>query len=86
MLCTVYRSERKFETYLYMGDETEWSDIPEELQRLFTPQVKVMTLKLTDDRKLARLSGEELRNHLSEQGYYLQVPPPPESLLIKPEK
>lgn len=40
-----------------------------------------MMLALSDRKKLASADIDKVKAALSEQGFYLQVPPPPESLL-----
>ncbi|MFC0444572.1 YcgL domain-containing protein [Pseudidiomarina halophila] len=83
MLCAVYRSPKRVDTYLYMVHPADFSVLPEPLAKSFGQPQHVMTLALTDERKLARLSVAELKEHLQDPGYYLQIPPPPENLLKK---
>lgn len=75
MLCTVYRSDRRTETYLYLADGFEFTDLPEELQAHFGAPALVMRLKLTRDRKLARVDVEKVITSLDEEGFFLQLPP-----------
>ncbi|RUO40572.1 hypothetical protein CWE15_07455 [Aliidiomarina taiwanensis] len=75
MLCTVLKSTKKPDTYLYLPKDADFDALPESLQVLFTPQQTAMTLHITAEKKLARLSGAELLEHLAEPGYYLQLPP-----------
>ncbi len=81
MLCAIYRSPRRADTYLYMPHPADFTKLPEPLQQSFGQPIHVMTMPLTKDRELARLSVAELREHLAEPGYYLQLPPKPENLL-----
>ncbi|PLN70979.1 hypothetical protein CWN73_28000, partial [Klebsiella quasipneumoniae] len=56
---------------------------PDELMRGFgTPQM-AMLLPLAGRKKLVNADLEKVKQALSEQGYYLQLPPPPENLLKK---
>jgi len=73
--CKVYRSEKKAETYLYLADELEFEDLPEELQERFGTPFLVMPLILTKKRKLARVDVEKVIRNLAEHGFYLQLPP-----------
>lgn len=75
MFCTVLKSHKKSDTYLYKPKATLFEELPEELQQLFTPHTEVTTLHLTESRKLARMTGAELISHLNEPGYYVQIPP-----------
>lgn len=81
MFCSVLKSHRKADTYLYKPRETALDELPEDLVQLFTPHTEVTVLHLTSERKLARLSGAELMKRLNEDGFYLQVPPTEQDLL-----
>ncbi|OZB05087.1 MAG: hypothetical protein B7X54_06345 [Idiomarina sp. 34-48-12] len=81
MLCAIYRSPRRADTYLYMPHPADFTKIPEPLQKSFGQPIHVMTIALKAERKLARLSVEELTKHLNEAGFYLQMPPKEENLL-----
>lgn len=74
-LCTVYRSEKKPETYLYLAAGTSFDDLPEGLRKVFGAPVFVMSLKLDPGRRLARVSAAEVLESLRDPGYFLQLPP-----------
>ncbi|MEI8596071.1 YcgL domain-containing protein [Photobacterium sp. Hal280] len=81
MFCAIYKSSKKENTYLYINTKDDFSDVPEALLNTFgTPQF-VMVLKLSDERKLALADINKVRELLSTQGYYLQIPPPVTNLL-----
>ena len=73
--CTVFRSNRRPETYLYLAAGQAWEDLPPELQRLFGEAVQVMTLELDGARRLARVDVNDVLKALGGEGYYLQLPP-----------
>ncbi|RUO79573.1 YcgL domain-containing protein [Pseudidiomarina taiwanensis] len=81
MLVAVYRSSRKQDTYLYLPHPADFSVVPEPLRQSFGQPIEVMVIKVTAERKLARLSATELLQHLQQPGFYLQLPPAQESLL-----
>ncbi|RUO55953.1 MULTISPECIES: YcgL domain-containing protein [Pseudidiomarina] len=83
MLCAVYRSPKRADTYLYLAHPADFSLLPDTLAKSFGEPQHVMTIALKADRKLARLSVDELKQHLDDPGFYLQIPPPPENLLKK---
>lgn len=83
MLCAVFRSPKRADTYLYMAHPADFSILPEVLANSFGRPIPVMTFALTPERKLAQLSVAELKEHLDDPGFYLQIPPPPENLLKK---
>ena len=75
MHCKVFRSDRKAETYLYLADDILFADLPEDLREHFGEPAFVMRLKLAKERKLARVDVVRVIESLSEQGFYLQLPP-----------
>lgn len=81
MLCTVIKSHKKADTYLYLPKDAPLDELPDQLQQLFTPHTQVTVLKITPERRLARLTGEQLLTHLSGEGFYLQIPQSTTSLL-----
>lgn len=81
MLCAIYRSSRRADTYLYLPHPADFSKLPEPLRQHFGQPIEVMVFALKPERQLAQLSVAELRRHLEHPGYYLQIPPPVENLL-----
>lgn len=75
MYCTIYKSAKKDDTYLYVEKEGDFSRVPDSLLQLLGGLEQVMELELTLLRKLARADVEQVRAQLREQGYYLQMPP-----------
>ncbi len=81
MLCTIYKSARKAQTYLFINKRDDFSEVPEALMKTFgTPQL-VTILNLAAKDKLAMADIDKVRTNLKEQGFYLQLPPPQEDLL-----
>ncbi len=77
MECTVYRSRRKRETYLYLPRESDPAEVlPESLLHLLGVLDPVMDLTLTPERRLARADAAVVMAALEDEGYYLQLPPP----------
>lgn len=80
MLCDVYRSSKKTDTYLYVPQGHEFDDVPDVLRQQFGRAEKVMTINLARREQLARLTVEALEAHLRNDGFYLQLPPKREEL------
>jgi hypothetical protein len=81
MLCVIYRSSKRDQTYLYVEKKDDFSRVPEDLMKSFgTPQL-AMVLSLEGREKLASADIEKVKEALEEEGFYLQVPPPLENLL-----
>ncbi|WP_116473227.1 YcgL domain-containing protein [Zobellella maritima] len=81
MLCVVYKSPKKAETYLFVERRDDFSRVPAPLLATFgTPQL-VMLINLATKTQLALADLSKVTTSLRTQGYYLQLPPPPENLL-----
>ena len=81
MLCAVYKSSKKQETYLYVPGRDDFSKVPEALLITFGTPVFIMIMPLKKDRELARVHIDKLRTELKTKGFSLQLPPPTENLL-----
>ncbi len=74
MKCTVYRSNRKELTYLYMPvGHDDFSSVPQELLKMVEPLEQVLEFELTPDRKLATEDPRKVLEQLESQGWYLQI-------------
>lgn len=83
MLCQVYRSGRKPETYLYVEFGREHSTLPDALLQQLGELSQVMILDLAKRQQLANADIQLVKSALQEQGFYLQLPPGPEEYLRK---
>lgn len=77
-MCSVYKTQKIDEMYLYVDKLKGLGEVPEALLQQFGKPTHVMDLLLKADRKLARVDVEEVMKNIQEQGFYLQMPPPPE--------
>ncbi len=75
-LVDVFRTERRADTYLYLEKGTEFNSLPESLREIFGEPALVVSLKLTEERQLARYQGKDILDAITEQGFFLQMPPP----------
>ncbi|MFB9884836.1 YcgL domain-containing protein [Balneatrix alpica] len=82
LLCSIFKSSRKDETYLYVSKPEKLSRVPEALLEQFGKPVHVMDMLLKPDRQLARAKGEDVINRIMQQGFYLQLPPPREEYML----
>jgi len=73
MLCHIYRSNRKLDTYLYLVDKDDFSVVPPELLRVFGPPEFSFSFDLTQERVLAKEDSVDVLENLAEQGYHLQL-------------
>lgn len=80
LLCNIYKSRRKEETYLYVSLKDDLSKVPEVLLETFGRPELVTKLIITEERKLARAEAGKVIASIEEKGFYLQLPPPKEEL------
>ncbi len=75
MLASVYRSKAKDQMYLYINIKDDFSKVPEKLLKMFGMPEFALQLNLAKRKRLARVELSEVENALTEQGYFLQMPP-----------
>ncbi len=80
MRCVVFRCAKKSEMYLYLPYAEEDLDVlveqlDEDLKKITGRLTKVMELKLSPKKKLARVDVGEVISALQKKGFYLQSPP-----------
>lgn len=80
MLCSVYKSSKKEGMYLYIPKKDDFSDVPETLLSMFGKPIFVMVMKM-EGRTLALVDIEKVKCSLRDEGFFLQLPPPPVNLL-----
>lgn len=81
MLCTIYKSSKKAQTYLFVNKRDEFSDVPDALMTVFGKPTLVTVMNLAQKEKLALADITKVKESLLDKGYYLQLPPPQDNLL-----
>ncbi|MGL6337333.1 YcgL domain-containing protein [Aeromonas jandaei] len=81
MLCAVYKSRKKAETYLFVERREDFSRVPAPLMAVFGRPELVLMTKLDPAKPLGLAEVGKVMEALTMQGFYLQVPPLPENLL-----
>ena len=74
MQCFVYRSTRRADTYLLTDRGESFEHIPAELLQQLGHLEFAFEFALTPERRLARVDGQTLLEHIRRDGYYLQLP------------
>ena len=74
MQCSIYKSPKKQDTYLYLSTKDDFSCIPAALLKLLGEPIHVMDLDLLPERKLAQEDVREVLHNLQERGWHLQMP------------
>ncbi|HEY5717819.1 MAG TPA: YcgL domain-containing protein [Motiliproteus sp.] len=82
LICSIYKSSKKDEMYLYVDKQEDLKRVPDALLEVFGRPVGAMTLLLTPEKKLARVDVQQVMDSIREQGYFLQMPPPREEYLL----
>ena len=75
MNCTVYKSFKQFDYFLYVLSDADISQLPQGLLDLLGELHKVIELELHPQRKLAQADVVEVIRQIKEKGYFLQMPP-----------
>ncbi|AHG42080.1 YcgL domain-containing protein [Pseudomonas syringae] len=74
-ICSIYRSPKKSEMYLYVLKSDVLKRVPPELLVAFGKPVHAFDLVLSPERALAREDINLVLENLDSQGYHLQMPP-----------
>lgn len=74
-ICSIYKSPKRNEMYLYVLKSDALERVPEGLLTVFGKPVHAFDLVLTPERTLAREDIGLVLEHLDSQGYHLQMPP-----------
>ena len=75
MQCSVFRSNRREYTYIYLLEGKSFDDIPDALTRVFGEPEFVIDLELSPGRQLAQEDVQVVMQNLDENGFHLQMPP-----------
>ena len=76
MLCFVYRSRRKPDTYLYLSSRDGFQALPDALLGAIGEAEFVMDLVLWPQRTLAQEDAVQVLKNLLQRGFHVQLPPP----------
>ncbi len=74
-ICSIYRCAKKEGMYIYVDKTAGLDAIPETLKGQLGQTELAMTLLIDSNKKLARASAEDVLAAITEQGFYLQMPP-----------
>ena len=77
MLCAVYKSIKKSQTYLFIKKRDDFSPVPDALLAQFGTPSLVSILNIQEKTKLAISDATKVCSAIIKDGYYLQLPPPP---------
>lgn len=66
--------------YLYVEKRDKFESVPLELRQIFGKPEFVMLFNLAGEKQLKRVDNQEVLQKIQNEGFYLQMPPPPENL------
>ncbi len=66
--------------YLYVEKRDKFEAVPLELRQIFGKPEFVMLFNLAGEKQLKRVDNQEVLQKIQNEGFYLQMPPPPENL------
>lgn len=75
MLCEIYKSQKKEETYVFLQKGRLQKDLPKILRELMGELSFVMELEISEQTRLARESPVVVLENIKTQGFHLQLPP-----------
>lgn len=81
-LCSVYRSSKVSELYLYVDLRDDLKRVPAALLEHFGSPQLALKLALDPARPLARADVNKVLQAIDENGFYLQMPPQKEDYLL----
>lgn len=81
-ICSIFKSPRKREMYIYVDKREQLERVPEALLVMFGPPKHCFDLLLTPERKLAREDVAKVLENIEEKGFHLQMPPPDDEMEI----
>ncbi|WP_027856399.1 YcgL domain-containing protein [Marinobacterium jannaschii] len=81
-ICSVFKSSRKDEMFLYVDKKEQLDRVPDKLKEMFGTALHVMDMPLKADRKLARVDGAKVLQEIATKGFYLQLPPAKDDYML----
>jgi uncharacterized protein YcgL (UPF0745 family) len=73
--CAIYKTVKRDGLYLYVKEQDEFSDVPDDVMNQFPQPEHVFDLELSTSRPLARADVLVVMKSLETEGFYLQMPP-----------
>ncbi|PKG57373.1 YcgL domain-containing protein [Shewanella sp. GutDb-MelDb] len=86
MICAVYKSLRKADSYLFVEKRDHFERVPDALMEMFGVPKLVMMLPLVKRDHLGFADIKKVESELNAKGFYLQLPPPVINLLEQHKK
>lgn len=82
IICSIYKSPRKDEMYLYVNKSDLLKRVPDVLIEMFGKPAHLMDMPIMPGRTLARVDVKKMLEGIKIKGFYLQMPPPKEDYML----
>lgn len=69
----IYRCSRKPDTYIYLAEEDDFSNVPKNIINSLGIIEFALELDITNDMRLAKEDPETVRDNLNEHGFHIQL-------------
>lgn len=74
MICSVYKSNKKIDYYLFVDQAEKFERVPDALLNMLGNLEFVMDVDLDKREKLSQANPMEVKQLINDQGYFLQMP------------
>jgi len=81
-ICSVFRSSKKDEMYLYVDKMEKMTRVPDPLKEMFGAPIHVFDMLLTPEKELSRVDAAKVLEDIREKGYILRLPLPKDDYLL----
>ena len=73
MLCAIYKSAKKPNSYLYIAKRDQFAPVPDALLQHFGKPIFMLMFNLAGNKPLANADKQQVQQQIEEKGYYLQM-------------
>jgi len=81
-ICSVFKSSKKDEMYLYVDKMEALKRVPEALLKMFGSPIHVFDMLLTPEKELARIDAAQVLDDIRDKGFFLQMPPAKDDYML----
>lgn len=81
-ICSVFKSSKKDEMYLYVDKAEQLNRVPDALKQMFGTPIHVFDMLITPEKELARVDTAQVLEDIEEKGFFLQMPPAKDDYML----
>ncbi len=68
-ICSVFKSSKKDEMYLYVDKQEQLARVPDALKTMFGTPLHVFDMLITPEKKMARVEADKVLSDIQEKGF-----------------